>query len=123
MSALGDEFRAKAKEHSDASDELFKAADFDISPKKQAIAIIGKINSTVFSAAAKLADQAEYPASPAGNMAASVVNNMRRNDSVRKAVANGDWDQFNAIVSASGGGVSDGNGTGSGSDAGGTVAP
>lgn len=103
MSVLGDEFRANAHAQSAAADAIFKAEDFDTNPTKQATAIIGKVNSTLYSVAARLAEQRDFPEV---NKKTSLLEKrlaiLKQNDAVRQAAATGDWEAFDKLVAAMG---------------------
>lgn len=97
MAAISDDFRARAKQQAEASIALFDSADFDAKPKTQALAIIGQVNATLYTA---LADMADYLRTSAGadRLSARTGTLLKRNDAIRQAAAKGDWVEFDKLV-------------------------
>jgi len=101
MPTLPDEFRAKAKEQVAASAAMFEAEDFDASAKKQALAVIGQVNATVYSALADAMDYVRLSVGSESSLARTAAF-LRRNHAIRKAAARGDWNEFDRLVADGG---------------------
>jgi hypothetical protein len=95
--ALSDDFRTKAKQNVDGSVSLFESADFATDPKKQAMAVIGQVNATIYSA---LADMLEQSSSPAGAdpLVSVLSRHIARNAAIRKAAFSGTDAEFNDAI-------------------------
>ena len=97
MSGLSEAFRQKASDQVAASSPLFDAPDFETNAKKQALAIIGQVNATIFGA---LADVLESGRLSAGTSAIreSVEAVSQLSSAIRLATARatvtGDWHEF-----------------------------
>lgn len=113
MTKLSDEFRQKSKDQATASAALFEEADFGDNAKKQALAVIGQVNSTIYSALADMMDSGRHSA-----LADSLESRLKFNAAVRMAAANGDSNEFDRLVSAAGaidgGGAAPANGAATG---------
>jgi hypothetical protein len=95
--ALSDDFRTKAKQNVDGSVSLFEVADFATDPKKQAMAVIGQVNATIYSA---LADMLEQSGAPAGAdpLVSVLSRHIARNAAIRKAAFSGTDAEFNDAI-------------------------
>lgn len=114
MTKLSDDFRQRAKTNAEGSNTLLAAEDFDTSPKKQALAIIGQVNATIYSA---LADMMDLGTGRHSALADSVSSRLALNSALRTAAAKGEWDEFNRLAGATGvadGGATNGTGAGAG---------
>lgn len=101
MSALADDFRKRSKEQAESSVVLFDADDFATSPKKQALAIIGQVNSTLYSALAETVDYLRFSVGP-DSLNDRRAALLKRNDAIRlaaaKATMSGDWNEFDRLA-------------------------
>lgn len=103
MNDLARDFMRRAEEQAKSAATLFEGADFAVSPKNQALFIVGKTTANLFHALAELvaylgaADQLD-------EVAARRKEIMERNNAIRIAGAAGKWDEFDRLVTEFGGG-------------------
>ncbi len=99
--SLADDFRARAKEQAESSAAIFALpdVDFDASPKKQALFIVGQVNATVLKS---LADAMDYLSKTTGSTSLTqrIMSRLASNDALRTAAARGDWDAFDKLVNS-----------------------
>ena len=94
MSTLSDKFRSLAKTNVEGSNQALEADDFGVSPKKQALAIIGQINATIYNALADTLDEKRAPATGESSLAQTIA----WNHALRLAAARGDNDEFDRLT-------------------------
>ena len=103
MAKLSDEFRKRAADQSSASAGLFDEDDFTKNPKKQALAIIGQVNSTLYSALADMLDSPQRLTDVPDGIAARTEKAIARQKALRDAMAagfnSGKWDEFDRLAS------------------------
>lgn len=97
MSGLSEDFRSRAATQAEASAALFNEPDFQTNAKKQALAIIGQVNSTIYGGLADMLDTLPK-AMGSESMLARRLESLRRNDAIRKAAAKGEWSEFDKLV-------------------------
>lgn len=103
MTTLAEDFREKAKQNVEGSTTLFDAPDFAADAKKQAMAVIGQVNATVYSALADMMDYQQLSASADAAMERRRAV-IKRNHEIRIAASNaaatGDWNEFDRLVNS-----------------------
>ncbi|HUS39592.1 MAG TPA: hypothetical protein VMX74_09080 [Pirellulales bacterium] len=98
----GDVFRKEAKTYSDAVDPLIDGAEFRTSARQQALFVVGKTTANMLNAMADMvdiltADRTLTEAEKQDAAAAEKQNEVRM--AAAKALASGDWSEFDDIVS------------------------
>ena len=102
---LSTDFRERAEQQRAAATVVLESTEFDRNPRKQAAAIVGQVNATVFDA---LADMVDYlrNCEKIDDVAARRRAILERNDAIRRAAAVGNWDEFDKLTGVTGDGSS-----------------
>jgi len=111
------DFRKRAANQREAATTLLDGADIATDPKKQIAATVGYVASYLYDA---LADLVEYQAAveAGGTLTAQRRAVLERNSAMRRAAAQGNWDEFDRLAgiddahAGTGGSGSDGTGAG-----------
>jgi len=97
VSALGDEFRRRAKDQREAANTILAAADLQTSAEKQITATVGHVNANLLDALADLVDY-DQAKNGADRLAVRRLTILERNDAIRTAAARGDWAEFDRLA-------------------------